>query len=178
MGSAHILDEKKKLVEDLDLIFGCGGVYMFDYRGLKVSEFEGLRRKVKGAEGNVKVLKNRLAVKYFEKANIDVGRSVFSGPVAVAYSEKKMVEVAKILVDFEKESKKIKIRSGLIERRLVTDKQIQEVAKLPPREQLLVHMVMAISSPLRKFGLALQSPLSNVLVLLKNLKDKKEKGGE
>lgn len=175
MGSAHILEKKKELVQNLDEIFGCSGVYMFDYRGLKVSEFEGLRRQVKGAEGNVKIIKNRLAIKYFEKEGITIGRDVFKGPLAIAYSERKLVEVAKILIDFEKDNKKIKIVSGLIDKKPVSNKQIAEVAKLPGKEQLLGQLVMSISMPLRKWGMAMSAPLTNVLILLKNLKDKKEK---
>ena len=112
-------------------IFHSNGVYLFDYRGLKVSEMGNLRNRIKALGANVKVIKNRLAIKFFEKEKLAVGRELFNGPIAVAYSNDKFVETAKVLVDFEKESKKIKIKSGFIERRLVSEKQVAEVAKLP-----------------------------------------------
>jgi large subunit ribosomal protein L10 len=178
MGSAHILEKKKKIVEGLADIFNCNGVYFFDYRGLKVAEMGVLREQIKELGANVKVLKNRLAIKFFEKEKIDIGRELFNGPIAVAYSNEKFVETAKVLVEFEKESKKIKIKSGFIEKKLINDKQIAAVAKLPGKEQLLTQLVFSIGMPLRRFGSALSAPLTHMLILLKNLQAKKEKGGQ
>lgn len=178
MGSAQILEKKKKTVDGLAEIFNSNGVYLFDYRGLKVSEMGNLRNRVKALGANVKVLKNRLAIKFFEREKIDIGRDLFNGPIAVAYSNDKFVETAKVLVDFEKESKKIKIKSGFIEKKLVSDKQVAEVAKLPGKEQLLAQLVYSIGMPLRRFGSALSSPLTHMLILLKNLQEQKEKGGQ
>jgi large subunit ribosomal protein L10 len=172
-----MLLKKQKGVDALDEIFKCNGVYLFDYRGLKVSEFEALRRKIRNLNANVRVIKNRLAIKYFEKQKMDIGRELFNGPVAIAYSNEKFVETAKVLIDFEKEGKKIKVRSGFIERRLVNEKQIGEVARLPGKEQLMAQLLLSMAMPLRKFGSALSAPLTSMLVLLKNLKEKKEKGG-
>jgi large subunit ribosomal protein L10 len=177
MGSAQILEKKKKTVDALADIFNSNGVYLFDYRGLKVSEMGNLRSRIKALGANIKVVKNRLAIKYFEKQKTAVGRELFKGPLAMAYSNEKFVETAKVLVEFEKESKKIKIISGFIEKKLVSDKQVAEVAKLPGKEQLLAQLVYSIGMPLRRFGSALSSPLTHMLVLMKNLQDKKAKEG-
>jgi len=178
MGSAQNLEKKKKALDALSEIFASNGVYLFDYRGLKVSEMGSLRSRIKALGANVKVVKNRLAIKFFEREKVAIGRELFHGPIAMAYSNEKFVETAKVLVEFEKESKKIKILSGFIEKKLVSDRQVAEVAKLPGKEQLLAHLVYAIGMPLRRFGSALSSPLTHTLILLKNLQDKKEKGGK
>jgi large subunit ribosomal protein L10 len=178
MASEHILEKKKKTVDGLADIFNCSGVYLFDYRGLKVSEMGKLRGRIKKLGANVKVVKNRLAIKFFEKEKMNIGRDLFNGPIAVAYSNDKFIETAKALVDFEKESKKIKIKSGFIEKQLVSSLQIIEAAKLPGKQQLLTQLVFSIGMPLRRFGSALSSPLTHMLVLLKNLQANKEKGGQ
>jgi large subunit ribosomal protein L10 len=178
MASEHILEKKKKTVDGLADIFNSSGVYLFDYRGLKVSEMGKLRGRIKKLGANVKVIKNRLAIKFFEKEKIDIGRDLFNGPIAVAYGNEKFIEAAKALVEFEKESKKIKIKSGFIEKRLVSSQQIVEVSKLPGKEQLLAQLVFSIGMPLRRFGSALSSPLTHMLILFKNLQAKKEKGGQ
>ena len=178
MASANILEKKKETVDGLAEIFNCSGVYLFDYRGLKVSEMGKLRNRIKKLGANVKVIKNRLAIKFFEKEKMNIGRDLFHGPIAVAYSNEKFVETAKVLVEFEKESKKIKILSGFIEKKLVSNKQVSEVAMLPGKEQMLTQLVFSIGMPLRRFGSALSAPLTHMLVLFKNLQAKKEKGGQ
>jgi len=178
MASARILEKKKKTVDGLADIFNCNGVYLFDYRGLKVSEMGKLRNRIKKLGANVKVIKNRLAIKFFEKEKMAIGRDLFNGPIAVAYSNEKFIETAKALIDFEKESKKIKIKSGFIEKTMVSYMQINEVAKLPGKDQLLAQLVFSIGMPLRRFGSTLSAPLTHMLVLFKNLQAKKEKGGQ
>lgn len=175
MPSKAILEEKKKQTEEFGKIFGSSGVYMFDYRGLTVHEMEDLRNKVKALGANVKVIKNRMAIKYFESEKKDYGRDLFQGPMAVAYADENFVDVAKIMVDFEKEKDKVKIKAGFIEQTFADADKVKAVAKLPPKDQLLATLAFAIASPVKKMGLALSAPLRNMLVLMNNLKDKKEK---
>ncbi len=178
MASEMVLNEKKERIQELASIFESNGVYLFDYRGLSVNEMETLRNTVKELDGNVQVIKNRLAIKYFEGKGLEHGRELFNGPMAVVYSGEKFVEVAKALVEFEKESKKIAIKSGFIETNFVEKEQIVAVSKLPGREQLMGQFAFSVAMPLKKWGMALSAPLTNMLVLLKNLKDKKEEEGE
>ncbi len=176
MASTTILNEKKKQVEELAGIFGSNGVYLFDYRGLTVPQMNDLRDRVKGLGANVKVIKNRFAIKHFQNENREeFGRELFSGPMAVAYANDNFVEVAKVLVDFEKENEKIELKAGFIENSFADKEKVKQVAKLPSKEQLLAQLVGAISMPLKKMGMALSAPLTNTMILMNNLKDKKEK---
>jgi len=173
--SKQILENKKKTMEDLGQVFESNGVYLFDYRGLSVKQMSELRGRVKALGANVKVFKNRLAIKYFEKYERPYGREVFKGPMAVAYSDDNFVEVAKVMVEYEKENEKVQLKAGFIEKRFVDAGKIKEVAKLPGREQLMAQLALAFTMPLKKMGMTLSAPLRNVLILMNNLKDKREK---
>lgn len=177
MPSKEILQQKEKKVEEIGHVFVSNGVYLFDYRGLSVSEFESFRNRVKsiGNDTNVRVIKNRLAVKYFQKEKKSQGRELFNGPMAVAYGNDNFVEVAKILVDFEKENEKVEIKAGFIEQIFADKEKVKAVAKLPGKDQLMAQLVFSIAMPLKKMGMALSAPLRNMLILMNNLKDKKEK---
>ena len=177
MPSKEILQLKQKKVDEIGQIFDSSGVYLFDYRGLTVKEMEGLRNLVKriGDDSDVKVIKNRLAVKYFEQQKKAQGRELFNGPMAVAYADDSFVEVAKVLVEFEKESEKLEIKAGFIEQTFADKEKVKAVAKLPAKDQLMAQLVFSIAMPLKKMGMALSAPLTNMLILMKNLKDKKEK---
>lgn len=178
MANQAIREQKKGVVEEIKDIFSNPGVYVIDYRGLSVKEMEGLRKRVKERESHLKVVKNRMIIKHFESQSSTHGRDIFNGPTALVYTDKQFVEIAKDLVDFEKESQKIKIRFGFVEQRFVDADGVKAVAKLPSKEQLLGQVAYSIAYPVKKMGLALSAPLRNVLILMKNLKDKKESGGE
>jgi large subunit ribosomal protein L10 len=170
-----ILEIKKNEVDELSKIFSKSGVYLFDYRGLTVPQMSRLREKVKALNANVKVIKNRLAIKYFEKEKKEYGRGLFNGPMAIAYADENFVDVAKVIVESEKEFEHVKLRAGFIEGVFADEVKIKQVAKLPPKEQLMAQIVLSLSMPIKKFGMSLAAPLKNMLILMKNLKDKKEK---
>jgi len=178
MANQLILQQKKGVVEEIKDIFANPGVYVIDYRGLSVKEMEGLRKRMKSKNTEVKVVKNRMIIKHFESINSGYGREIFYGPTALVYSDKNFVDIAKDLVDFEKESQKIQIRFGFVEQKYVDANGVKAVAKLPGKEQLLSQLAFSFAYPVRKMGIALSAPLRNVLILMKNLKDKKESGGE
>ena len=179
MTSPKSIERNQKRIEELAGIFARKGVYLFDYRGLSVPEMQSLRNKVRGLNAGIKVFKNRMAIKYFEEAQPgEYGRELFNGPLAVAYADDNFVEVAKVMVEFEKESKKIELKSAFVEARLMDRDKVLQLAKLPGRDQLLAQLAMSIVHPLKKMGLSLSAPLTNMLILLKNLKDKKAKEGE
>ncbi len=175
MPTNKVLEQNKKKVDEIGAIFGNSGVYFIDFRGLNVPEMQDLRGKIKKIDSGFKVIKNRLILKYIEKENKEFGRDLFSGPTAVAYSDEKIIEVAKILSDFEKESKKIKIKFGFIDDKFLEESEIKSLAKLPGKDQLMAQLALSIVYPLKKMGMAFSSPLKNMLILMQNLKDKKEK---
>lgn len=175
MPSKEILQRNKEQVEEIGRIFQNNGVYMFDYRGLTVPEMEDLRKKVKEHGANLKVVKNRIAIKYFEKEKNEYGRELFNGPLAIAYADDNFIEIAKVITQFEKDTKKITVKAGFIEQTFADQNKIKDVAKMPGKEQMLATLAMSIAMPLQKMGMALSAPLRDMLILMNNLKDKKEK---
>jgi large subunit ribosomal protein L10 len=175
VASQKNLEIKQKKVDELEKIFSNSGVYLIDYRGLEVKEIEELRNKIQKLDADLKVIKNRLAIKYFEKAKKDVDRDMFRGPTAIAFGGEKFVEVAKVIADFEKENKKIKIKYGYIDQKYISDAEVKNVAKLPGRPQLMSQLAFSMAMPLKKFGMSLSAPLKSMMILLNQLKDKKQK---
>jgi len=174
--SKQIMETKKQQVDDLSSIFQSNGVFLFDYRGLTVSQMESLRNRIKESGGNVKVIKNRLAIKYFEKENKnEFGRDLFKGPMAAVFAGDNFVDVAKIMVDAEKEFEKVNLKAGFIEQIFADNDKIKAVSKLPNKEQLKAQLAFAMAMPIKKMGMALKAPLRDMLILMNNLKDKKEK---
>ncbi|MCI0470285.1 MAG: 50S ribosomal protein L10 [Candidatus Aminicenantes bacterium] len=176
MTSEKLLERKKQEVEKIGEIFSKSGVYLFDYRGMTVPQMSRLREKVKALDADIKVVKNRLAIKYFESKNKkEYGRELFNGPMAAAYADKNFVDVAKLIIEAEKEFEHINLKAGFIEQIFADKERVKQVSKLPGKEQLMAQLVLSLAMPLKKFGMSLSAPLTHMLILMKNLKDKKEK---
>ena len=143
MASEKIIESKKQDVEELGEIFSKSGVYLFDYRGLSVPQMGELREKVKSLNANVKVIKNRLAIKYFEKEKKEHGRELFNGPMAVAYADENFVDVAKLIVESEKEFEHVKVKAGFIEGIFADKAKVKQVAKLPGKDQLMAQLALS-----------------------------------
>jgi large subunit ribosomal protein L10 len=168
-----IKEAKVKAVEELKDKFGRSrAAILTDYRGLNVAEITELRRKLKEQDVEYKVVKNTLtsiAIKDFDY-NLD---EFLEGPTAVAFSYEDPVAPAKVLVDFAKTHKQLEIKAGVVEGK-VTDKDvIGELAKMPPKEQLLANAVGAIQSPLYGIVGVLQGTLRNMVYTLQAIQDKK-----
>ena len=95
------------------------------------------------------------------------------GPTAVAFSYEDPVAPAKVLVDFAKTHKQLEIKAGVIEGKVADKDVIGELAKMPPKEQLLANTVGAIQSPLYGIVGVLQGTLRDMVYTLQAIQDKK-----
>ncbi len=126
----------------------AAGVFFTEYRGLKVRELQQLRQSLSKAGGEIQVVKNTLfriaAGDDAEKLPIELT----SGPNAVTFVYENEVDVAKALVDFGKKNKRLVIKGGYLAGRTYSDKDVETLAKLPPREVLIAQVIGAIAAPL------------------------------
>ncbi len=168
-----VKESKVKAVEELkDKFNRSSAVILTDYRGLNVADITELRRKLKEQGIEYKVAKNtltRIAIKDFE-----YGLDEFlEGPTAMAFSYEDPVAPAKVLIDFAKIHKELEIKAGVVEGKVVSKDVIDELAKMPPKEQLLASAVGAIQSPLYGIVGVMQGTLRNMVYTLQAIQDKK-----
>lgn len=112
-----------------------------DYRGLKVTELEKLRRELKESDAQFQVAKNsllRLAVKDTE---YEVLTEYFTGTTAVALSFADPVPSAKALSGFAKEYEAFSIRSAALDGSVLSADEVIALSKLPGKEQLQAKML-------------------------------------
>ena len=167
-------EAKVKAVEEIkDKFSRSRTAILTDYRGLNVAEITELRRKLKEEDVEYKVVKNTLtsiAIKDFD-FNLD---EFLEGPTAIAFSYEDPVAPAKVLVDFAKTISNSKLKL-VVEGKVTSKDVIDELAKLPPKEQLLANAVGAIQSPLYGIVGVLQGPLRELVYTLQAVQDKLHK---
>jgi large subunit ribosomal protein L10 len=140
--------------------------YVVDYRGLTHSEATELRARLVKVDASLKVVKNTLAKLAAADAGVEDLSELLQGPTAIAYCYGDPVRVAKTIQDFIKEKKKAAVRGGKLQRSLLTAADVEKLATLPSREQLIGQLVGLISAPLSGLVGVLNGPIRGLVVVL------------
>jgi large subunit ribosomal protein L10 len=145
------LEQKQAVVAEVGAqVAGAQAAMLAEYRGLTVEQMTRLRRKAHESKVYLRVVKNTLARRAVAGTPYEVLKDHMVGPVAFALCADP-VAVAKILSEFAKDNDKLKIKAGAMGGKLMTVDQIQALAKLPGREQLLATLMGVMQQPVTKF---------------------------
>jgi large subunit ribosomal protein L10 len=154
---AKAIEEKKKVVQDIaDRLSRAKAVIITDYRGLNVAEVTELRRRLREAGIEYKVLKNTLTRRAAEQVNLQGLDEFLTGPNALAFSYDDPVAPAKILNDFAKTNKALELKGGVVEGRVVGQQEVVDLASLPSRDGLLAMLLSVLQAPIRNFAYAVK----------------------
>ncbi|MEM6412025.1 MAG: 50S ribosomal protein L10 [Pseudomonadota bacterium] len=129
-GKAVALKELEGVFEE------AGSVVVTHYTGLSVAEMTGLRTKLLESGGRLKVVKNRIAKKALAGKGGDAAADLFTGQVAIAYSEDPSA-AAKATTEFAKENDKLKLIGALMGEEVMDAAGVDVLAKMPSREELI-----------------------------------------
>ncbi|AGA56512.1 ribosomal protein L10 [Thermobacillus composti KWC4] len=158
MANARIIQEKQQIVEEITAkLRESATTVLTDYRGLNVAQVTELRRKLREAGIEFRVLKNTLIRRATANAELTELDSVLTGPTAVAFGKDDAVAPVKILSQFAKENEALKIKGGVVEGRVVGFDEIKALADLPSREGLLSMLLSVLQAPVRNFALAVKA---------------------
>jgi large subunit ribosomal protein L10 len=160
--------KKVEIVENLQEVFSkCNIGILTDYRGLTTAELTDLRRKLREAGVEYRVVKNSLAQFAARQAGMDELAGSFEGPVAVAIGYGEAPATAKVLDDYIRTTKSIlNIKCGFLTDRLLTSQDVSALAKLPSREVLISQVMAAIQSPITGLVNVLAGPIRGMMGVL------------
>lgn len=161
-------EKKKKAVVSLQQVFSKSSIgIVTDYRGLKTSELNELRGKLKEANVEYKVVKNSLAQIAAENAGLQHLRGTFQGPVAIAFGHGDITRAIKTLSDFIRNTKSIlNIKGGFLEDRILSAKELETLAKLPSKDVLISRVIGGIQSPIYGLVYVLAGPVRGLAQVL------------
>lgn len=167
--------EKAREVEVLAERVKKAQVMIFaDYRGLKVSEVTELRSKLREGETSFKVVKNRLFKRVLKSEGLEALEKYFTGPTALATSEVDPVTPAKALVDFAKVHEHLELKGGYLEGRDLTPADVNALARMPSRDELLARALRSINAPATNMAGVLAAVPRKLLYALNAIKDTKQ----
>jgi large subunit ribosomal protein L10 len=150
-----VREEKAVLVDEIaSKLSQCKSAIVTDYRGLTVAEVTVLRKRLREAGIEYRVLKNTLTRLATAKSNTSELDEFLKGPTAIAFGVEDAVAPAKILNEFAIKAKALEIKGGLVEGKLVSADRVKELANLPSREGLLSMLVSVLQAPIRNLAYA------------------------
>lgn len=167
-------EEKKQIVEELkDKLNQVKAAIFTDYRGLNVEEITELRKQLREAGIEYKVVKNTLTRIAAKDINMDFLEEYLTGPTAIAFSFEDPVTPAKILSKFASSHKALDIKAGLVEGKLIDAEGIKALADLPSREVLIAKVIGGMQAPISGLVCVLNGPMRGLVYALKAIQDKK-----
>jgi large subunit ribosomal protein L10 len=161
-------EKKVKIVESLQETFSkCNIGILTDYRGLKTSDLNDLRRKLREANVEYKVIKNSLARIAAKNAGLEQVVASLEGPMAVAFGYGDVTQAVKALSDYIRATKSIlSIKGGFLADRVLSAKDLETLARLPSREVLLSRVIGGMQSPIYGLVNVLAGPIRGIMGVL------------
>lgn len=164
--------KESSVAELADKLSSAKNLFFTDYQGLTVDEITRLRGELRKDGTTYSVVKNTL----FRIAAGDLASQVegfLAGPTGVVFAGVDPVAPAKALKTFSDTVKRIGIKAAYIDGRIVDAAQVETLAKLPPKIELLASLVGTIAGPLRGLVTVLSGNQSGLVRALDAIREQK-----
>ena len=169
-------EKKEQLVSWYnDLFSRSTAVILTNYRGLTVADISQLRRKLREAQSEYHVTQNRLLKLVLKARELPVPEDLLKGPIATGFCFEEVPAMAKVLVDFSKESQILVIKGGILGDRIINADEVTALAALPSREILLAQVLGTIQGPASGISRAVAGSIRSILYVLQARVEQLEK---
>jgi large subunit ribosomal protein L10 len=157
--------EKERVVAELvERLRASDTLIVADYRGLTMSEIDGVRTELLKHGARFSVVKNSLTKRAAEEAGVPELVELLDGPTAIAFvGEGDMVAVAKSLNDTARQTRVLSLRGGILQGEPMSADQVKSLAALPPAEILQSQVLGAVVGPLNAIVGLFTAPLRDLV---------------
>jgi len=171
----HTLNQKREIIESISSRMKSAKTMIFaDYRGLTVEQDTELRRALRNAGVEYKVVKNTLT-KFAAKENgLEELYPYLNGPTSMASSDTDPVAPAKVLCEFAKKYEHFQLKVGVVEGRVTDINGIKALADLPSREELIARVLGGFNAPISGLVNVLNGNIRGLVVALNAIAEKKQ----
>ena len=169
---------KEAAVQELrDRLAGSQNLFLTDFAGLSVEEITKLRGELRKDGSTYAVVKNTL---FKRAAGEDIAallESHLHGPTGIVFAGADPVAPAKAIKQFADDSKKLGIKAGYVDGKYVDATQVNVLASLPSKSELIAKLVGSLASPLRGLVTVLSGNQSGLVRVLNQIREQKEAAG-
>lgn len=153
---------KQPIVQAIaDDIKDAQSVVLVDYRGLTVAQDTELRKQLREAGVIYKVCKNTMMKRAFEGTEFAGLEEYLEGPSALVVSKDDATAPARIICKFAKTAEALEVKAGVVEGNVYDAAGINELSKVPSREELLSKLLGSLQSPITNLARVLNQIAEN-----------------
>jgi large subunit ribosomal protein L10 len=164
------MKKRSEKQEDLDklkvALAKVSSVILTTFQGITVEDDTKLRRAVQAAGGKYQVVKNTLAERAGSGTPAEGLLKNLTGTNSIAYTNTDPVALAKALTKVAKEVPAFQFRAGLVEGRVISIAEIQRLANLPSKEELLSKIMFLLNAPAQRLAMTLNALPRNIAVVV------------
>jgi len=160
-------NDKQKEIEALHEEFKrAKNLFLAGFQGLTVGQDSELRRSIRSTGSKYKVVKNTLARRASKDTGIESLQDKFTGSSAIAYNEKDPVALAKVLTTYAKNNPLFVFRAGVVEGRVVNLADLEQLASLPSKGELISKLMFLLNSQAQRLATAVGGVARSLAVVL------------
>ncbi|HWF06728.1 MAG TPA: 50S ribosomal protein L10 [Candidatus Angelobacter sp.] len=139
-------------------------------------DFE-LRKTVRSAGGKYQVVKNTLAKRASEGTQVAEALKGLKGVSSIAYTSGDPVALAKALSKYVDDNPEFSFKSGVLEGRVISTKEIKALASLPSKEEIYAKLLFLMNSPAQRLVTVMNAVGRDLAVVVSQGVEKKKFGG-
>ncbi|MFH1894505.1 MAG: 50S ribosomal protein L10 [Patescibacteria group bacterium] len=164
-------EQKKKALSAIkEKIAKQKAMFFVDFAGFKVKDMSSLRKKIRGLDAEFKVAKKTLMDLALKEAKLQIDVKKMPGEIAMVMGYKDEVSPAKLIWETSRTNKNLKILGGFMNNKLMTKEEVEFLAQLPGKDELLAKVVGSIASPMSGVLNVLQGNIKGLIRILTQIK--------
>ena len=136
------------------------------YTKLTVAQDYELRKALRGAGAKYQVVKNTLAEKAAKGTKVEGALKNLAGVTSIAYTTGDPVAMAKALTKYAKDTPELTFKVGVVEGRVISIREIEALATMPSKEELMSKLLFLINAPAQRLVTAMNAVGRNLAVVV------------
>jgi len=160
---ARKTEQVEKLSKDLK---GVSNVVVATYTKMTVAQDYELRKALRGAGAKYQVVKNTLAEKAAKGSQVEGALKDLAGVTSIAYTTGDPVAMAKALTKYAKDTPEFTFKIGVVEGRVINIKEIEALASMPSKEELMSKLLFLINAPAQRLATAINAVPRDLAVVI------------